>query len=114
MSYGIVTRIDLSEMGTRCFQTDHNQARLLNRRRELASEKHGNESIEALPVGDVRWLAILIEEVGEVARTRTYDSGATLVDLADELVDVMAVCGAWLDALREAGIHPDAKGVWLA
>lgn len=109
-----MTRIDTSDIGSRCWRTDHNQARLVNRRRELAHEKHGDDSIESVPAGDARWLSILVEEVGEVAHALTYDSGQSPADLADELLDVMAVAGAWLDALRADGVNPDRKGVWLA
>lgn len=109
-----MTRIDTSETSTRCWRTDHNHARLVNRRRDLAHEKHGENSIEALAADDPMWVAVLLEEVGEVAHALTYDSGQTKSDIADELVDVMAVCSAWLDALRLAGHHPDTKGAWLA
>lgn len=109
-----MTRINNADTATRCWRTDHNQARLLNRRRELAHEKHGANSIESMPAADQRWMPVLIEEIGEVAHAITYDSGKTMTDLADELLDVMAVCGAWLDALRVAGFEPDNKGVWLA
>lgn len=114
----MTTRIDYSEISSRCWRTDHNQGRLINGRRELAHEKHGDKSIEAIPQGDhASWLAVLMEEVGEVGEVGhalTYDAGQTLGDLADELLDVMAVCGAWLDALREVGVTPDPKGTWLA
>lgn len=111
-------RIDRSEIATRCWRSDHNQGRLVNGRRELADEKHGDKSIEALEYDDPAWMPILVEEVGEIAHGLTYD-GATGHDerwhaIANELLDAMAVCGAWLDALREEGIHPDAKGTWLA
>lgn len=108
------TRIDYGERSVRCWRTDHNQGRLINRRRELADEKHGRQSIEAIAHDDPRWPIILMEEVGEVAHALTYDSGASPSDLADEILDVMAVCGAWLDALRVAGIRPDDRGAWLA
>jgi NTP pyrophosphatase (non-canonical NTP hydrolase) len=110
----VSTRIDHTDMTGRCFRSDHNQARLINRRRELADEKHGDQSIEAIAHDDPRWLSILVEEVGEIAHALTYDSGADPTDLADEVLDVMAVCGAWLDAFRVAGVLPDHKGAWLA
>ena len=45
------------------------------------------------------WVAILTEEVGEVAR-------ATLErkDLEEELIQVAAVCVAWLEALAKYGV----------
>lgn len=108
------TRIDRSDIGARCWRTDHNQGRLVNGRREAADAKHGDNSIEAIPAGDPRWLAILVEEVGEVAHALTYDADALATDLADELLDVMAVCGAWLDAWRHEGVLPNPRGTWLA
>lgn len=107
------TRIDRSEMPNHCFRSDHIQIRYVNRYRELAHEKHGDESIEAIEASDLRWLSILVEEVGEVAHSLTYDSNEGPQELANELVDVMTVCSAWLDALRVEGILPDAKGAWI-
>lgn len=111
-----MTRINKSDMSARCWRTDHNQARLINAAREAAHEKHGDDSIESVPADDPRWVAILGEEFGEVCHALTYDSGASLQDLADELVDVMAVAGAWLDAIRvDHGVHPTIAGkTWLA
>lgn len=109
-----MTRINLSgDCSKHCFRTDHNHARLINNRRLAAHEKHGENSIEALPAGDPRWLAVLIEEVGEVAHALTYDADLLATDLADELLDVMAVCSAWLDAWRYEGVLPDPRGAWL-
>lgn len=107
-------RIDFSDISRRCYRTDHNVARIINQRRQAAHEKHGEQSIESLDHDDPRWLSVLVEEVGEVAHALTYDSGLESSDLADELADVMAVCSAWLDALRVAGVRPDTKGTWLA
>lgn len=107
-----MTRIDRSEMSTRCWRSDHNQSRLINAAREAAHEKHGDHSIEAVPAGDPRWLPILVEEIGEVAHALTYDADDQA--LADELLDVLAVAAAWLDALRVEGIHPTKVRTWLA
>lgn len=65
--------------------------------RAKAHEKHGANSIEAIRPDDPRWLTILVEEVGEVAHTLTYDAdpGQTRA----ELVDVASVVTAWLDAM---------------
>lgn len=106
-------RIDTSETSTRCFRTDHNVARLIRNARERAHAKHGDNSIEAIPADDPRWLSVLVEEVGEVAHALTYDSGASPEQLAGELVDVLAVASAWLDALRVDGVHP-LTDAWLA
>ena len=43
--------------------------------RAKAHQKHGANSIEAIPADDPRWLSILVEEIGEVAHAMTYDSG---------------------------------------
>jgi hypothetical protein len=97
-----VSRIDRSEgCDRRCFRSDHDQAREVNRRREVAHAKHGEHSIEALPGDDPRWLTVLVEEVGEVAHALTYDSDATQGDLVSEIYDVMTVASAWIDALRD-------------
>jgi NTP pyrophosphatase (non-canonical NTP hydrolase) len=67
------------------------------RARAKAHAKHGANSIEALAADSPRWLPVLIEEVGEVANTLTYD-GPDLATRA-ELMDVLAVVTAWLDAI---------------
>lgn len=59
--------------------------------------KHGDNSIEAEPANSLRWLAILVEEVGEIANALTYDGPTE--HLRDELIDVLAVASAWVDAL---------------
>lgn len=48
------------------------------------------------PVSDERRLAVLMEEVGEVANTILEGHSA---DMATELVQVAAVCFKWLEAL---------------
>ena len=106
-------RVDFSDISRRCYRTDHNQSRLVNNRREEAHQKHGEQSIESVPAFDPRWLPILMEEVGEVAHALTYDAAQSPAELADELLDVMAVCGAWLDALRVEDVHPRTSA-WLA
>lgn len=112
-------RIDTSDTTTRCWRTDHNHARLINAARAAAHRKHGENSIEAVPAGDPRWLPILVEEIGEVAHAQTYDSGADNITLAGEILDVMAVASAWLDALaaEEPKIMSELahkQGTWLA
>lgn len=109
-----MTRIDYSDASTHCFRTDHNIARLLNARREKAHEKHGDNSIESVNCDDPAWLAILTEEVGEVAHALTYDSNSDPTALASELLDVAAVAVAWYDALRVAGLVERDPSVWLA
>lgn len=67
--------------------------------RTKAHEKHGQNSIEAVPAGDPRWLPILVEEVGEAASEQTYDKSGSL---RAELIDVITVASAWIAAIDEA------------
>jgi len=65
--------------------------------RVAAHEKHGENSIEAVPASETgRWLAILGEEFGEVCRALTYDQN---MNLRDELLDVASVAVAWIAAI---------------
>lgn len=68
----------------------------IRRGRERAHEKHGPNSIEAVSASDPRWLAILVEEVGEAAHELTYDATGAL---RAELVDVATVAVAWISAI---------------
>lgn len=73
--------------------------------RERAHRKHGDTSMEALPVDDLTRLTVLMEEVGEVARwfnesrRRDMQNG----ELRAELIQVAAMAGAWADALTYRG-----------
>ena len=97
------TRVDMSEgCERRCFRSDHVIAREVIQRRNAADAKHGDESIERIAWNDPRWISILGEEFGEVCHALTYDSGASVADLRDELMDVLAVAHAWVDAIRVA------------
>lgn len=75
--------------------------------RLAAHKKHGDQSIEAAAAGDPRWLPILVEEVGEVAHELTYDAAGSV---RAELIDVLAVASAWVDALDRRR----AVSEWLA
>lgn len=91
--------------------------------RKRAAEKHGRNSIEAIPALDLRWAPVLGEGVGEVMHELTYDS---LVDdlsgdplppaelrmrraqrLRAELIDVLAVATAWVDAIDRYRTTPN-------
>jgi len=89
-----------SEQGSgnqaRCWRDDHDIYREVLRGREKAHAKHGANSIEAEPADSPRWLAILVEEVGEAANALTYD---TKGNLRAELIDIMCVASAWVAAL---------------
>jgi len=59
---------------------------------------------------DLRWLPILIEEVGEVGETvneayphkeRLYKYEACIENLEYELIQVAAVCMAWVECIRQ-------------
>ena len=77
-----------------------------------AHMKHGDTSMEALPVTDMTRLSVLMEEVGEVAREfnearhRTHadllpqaerEQSIDLSALYNELIQVTAMAGAWAD-----------------
>lgn len=79
-----------------CYRDDHALYREVEHARYRAHEKHAENSIEVEPADSPRWLAILVEEIGEVANALTYDGKG---DLRAELVDVLAVCSAWADAI---------------
>jgi NTP pyrophosphatase (non-canonical NTP hydrolase) len=64
--------------------------------RKKAHAKHAENSIESVDPASLQWVAILGEEFGEVCRALTYD-GST--DLRAELIDVLAVASAWVDAI---------------
>lgn len=64
--------------------------------REAAHAKHGDNSIEARFWNDTSWPVILMEEV---AQSLTYDAGEQWSSLRSELIDVLAVASAWVDAL---------------
>jgi len=76
--------------------------REINRARQLAHEKHGDNSIEAIDPRDPRWLSILVEEVGEAAHELTYDATG---DLRAELIDVITVATAWVASIDRAADH---------
>lgn len=67
------------------------------RARAAAHAKHGANSIETLAADSPWWPPVLVEEVGEIANTLTYDGPGH--NTRAELVDVLAVVTAWLDAI---------------
>ncbi|MCW2674808.1 MAG: hypothetical protein JWP14_3397 [Frankiales bacterium] len=79
--------------------TDEHAARVERGRAHL---KHGESSMEELPVTDLTRLTVLVEEVGEVARAfNEWRHTGTLdrLGLRSELIQVAAMAGAWADAL---------------
>ena len=71
--------------------------------RQAAHAKHGDNSIESLTWNNTDWPIILMEEVGEVAHALTYDASKPWSSLRAELIDVLAVASAWIDALDREG-----------
>lgn len=65
------------------------------RERLRAAKKHSDGSIELAPADDPRWWIVVMEEIGEVARA-FQEEGPERV--REELVQVAAMCAAWLDA----------------
>lgn len=70
--------------------------------RERAHALHGETSMEQLGRDDPHRLAILVEEVGEVAREfceARHRGAFDLANLRKELIQVSAMAGAWADTL---------------
>lgn len=71
--------------------------------RERAHAKHGHTSMESCPPDDYRRLAILAEEVGEVAREfnegHHRGTGPDLDLLRKELIQTAAMATAWADVI---------------
>jgi hypothetical protein len=85
--------------------------------REKAHAVHGPTSMEALAITDPARLAVLVEELGEVARelndARHHTSspssavpGANLDRLRSELVQLAATAAAWADNIDR---HPSRQ-----
>lgn len=75
--------------------------------RRRAHEKHGENSIEAVPGTDIaRWLPILGEEFGEVSEALTYDKSESEAEkwanVRAELIDLATVATAWIAAIDRA------------
>ncbi|QNE21929.1 hypothetical protein F1D05_33465 [Kribbella qitaiheensis] len=89
--------------GTRTAYAGHRPVLLMaevHQARSAAHDKHGDNSIEALAADSPRWLPVLVEEVGEIANTLTYDGPGD--NTRAELIDAIAVLTAWLDAIDTA------------
>jgi hypothetical protein len=86
-----------------------------------AHAKHGAHSMRNPRVPAGERLAILVEEVGEVAKALTYDQSRD--DLERELIQVGAMAAAWIEALNDPmrpapygapdGWSPDGEGTEL-
>ena len=90
--------------------------RLLDSEHAYARAKHGENSMLDMELSDHEFLAILVEEVGDVAdalnERMLKNADATDEHLAHEIVQVMAVAGAWLLRLPDPSGEesPDARG----
>lgn len=73
--------------------------------RERAHAKHGDKSMEGLPIDHPTRITILMEEVGEVARefneANLRGDGVNPKLLRSELIQVAAMAAAWADAITE-------------
>ena len=51
---------------------------------------------------DLRWLLILLEEVGKVGKTinKTYPNKACIDNLKYELIKITAICMGWVECIR--------------
>jgi len=71
--------------------------------RERALVLHGDKAMDAYAPTDYARLAILLEEVGEVARefneANQDERPLDLCALREELIQVTAMAGAWADAI---------------
>lgn len=91
----------MASLHARIERTTANVFDEVRRGRVRAHEKHGVNSIEAVPGRDIaRWLPILGEEFGEVCESLTYDKDPAT--LRAELVDLVTVGTAWIAALDDA------------
>lgn len=65
--------------------------------RDVAHRKHGENSMETAAWDSPLWLAILVEEIGEIANALTYDGPSG--NLRKEMIDALSVLFAWVDAI---------------
>lgn len=81
-----------------CFSDHETVYREVHAERTRAHYKHDlhGQSMERKSSSAPEWLPVLIEEVGEVARSMNYD---TKGNLRDELVQVAAMACAWINSI---------------
>lgn len=74
----------------------------VRRERLRAHDKHAADgnSAERLPADSTRWLPILTEELGEVARELCDHGHARPHRLRSELIQLAAMAAAWADAIE--------------
>jgi len=73
----------------------------INREAFNSVVKHGDHSMlnPEIPLGER--LAILVEEVGEVATAMNYDQGGKREDLRKELLQVAAMAASWAQVMGD-------------
>lgn len=78
---------------------------LIRAERERQDKKWGEQNHD-----DYRWLAILTEEVGELAQAILHDEfgGSHAGTTQTELVQVAAVAVQWLECMERRGLTPRA------
>jgi NTP pyrophosphatase (non-canonical NTP hydrolase) len=68
--------------------------------------------------GDLKWLSILVEEIGEVAKVVTEDCPAGVrvmshekcqENLEEELIQIAAVCVAWIECIRNTNCRKEDR-----
>ena len=83
-------RLVLSELTLDAIQAEATNAHL----------KHGEHSMLSPNYSSGDRLAILMEEVGEVAHELTYDQDGDRGKLVRELIQVAAMAATWIEALE--------------
>lgn len=82
--------------------------------RQRAHAKHGETSMESYPTDSLDRLAILLEEVGEVAKefneARHRQGPVSLAALRKELVQVATMAAAWADRITADDLLRSALG----
>lgn len=75
-----------------------------DRQERLRAEGKFSETCASITMSPHVKLAVLMEEVGEVATELCEPSRLSAVKLRNELIQVAAVCVAWLESM-EGGSH---------
>ena len=83
-------RLVLSELTLDAIQAEATNAHL----------KHGEHSMLGPRYSSGDRLAILVEEVGEVAHELTYDQDGDRSKLVRELIQVAAMAASWVEAIE--------------
>jgi hypothetical protein len=85
-----VLKLVLSELTLSAIQAEATRAHL----------RHGEHSMLGDAHNDFGRLAILVEEVGEVAHELTYDQPDDRTKLVIELIQVAAMAASWVEKLE--------------